>query len=84
MFVSNTSTNQQGLILLQCRSAFYECSKSDNYNNPLLCKKDVATSLTASLIDVPLAFFWATCACKLMLTSVVKSGASGLSAVAIP
>ncbi len=28
-----------------------------NYNNPLLCKKDVATSLTASLTDVPLAFF---------------------------
>src|SRR6266516_518437 len=55
-----------------------------NYNNPLLCKKEVATSLTASLTDVPLAFFIATCCCKLILTSVVRYGASGLRALAIP
>jgi len=55
-----------------------------NYNNPLVVKKAVATSLTAWGIDSPLVCFAATCCCKVMLTSVVRSGASLLSAVAMP
>ena len=55
-----------------------------NYNNPLVVKKAVATSLTAWGIDSPLLCFVVTWFCKVMLTSVVRNGASLLSAVAIP